>query len=209
MTPNNGCSYIHSKAYDDLPTGPPGTGGGGTTYIRWGRITCPNTPGTTLVYKGIASGSKYNQGGGVDFLCLPEDPEFLQFTAGQQTWRTKLYGAEYDLYPPAPAYNNVFNHHGPCAVCYTPNRGTMLRIPAKVNCPTSWTREYYGYLMSHASRHPQRYTFECMDVNPIPRPGSVIDTNGAVFYFTETTCIGIPCGPYADGKEIPCVVCTK
>ena len=37
--------------------GPPGLSTAGTIYTRWGRTTCPDTPGTELVYEGLAGGS--------------------------------------------------------------------------------------------------------------------------------------------------------
>ncbi len=34
------------------PAGPPGTNSGGVIYTRWGARTCPNVPGTQMVYSG-------------------------------------------------------------------------------------------------------------------------------------------------------------
>ena len=87
-------------------------------------------------------------------------------------------------------------------------------IPAKTTCPTSWTREYYGYLMSSFHRF-QRTMFECIDSDAESVPGSAANTNGALFYFVEATCNGIDCPPsqssheYAEGRELACIVCTK
>ena len=39
------------------PPGPSGQSGGGVVYTRWGRTTCPNITGTSLVYSGRAGGS--------------------------------------------------------------------------------------------------------------------------------------------------------
>ena len=59
--------------------GPPGLSAGGAIYTRWGRTTCPETPGTELVYEGLAGGSDFNQyGGGANYLCLPNDPDYLK-----------------------------------------------------------------------------------------------------------------------------------
>ena len=157
------------------------------------------------------AGSRFNEGGGANYLCLPsEDPEFLRFLPGQQPLRATLYGAEYELYSNfVPAYNSKQHHNAPCAVCYTHARSITVMIPAKVNCPPSWTREYYGYLMSTRKGHQYRDMFECVDVNFESLPNTSRDTDPVTLYFTETTCNGIPCGPYQDGKEIPCAVCTK
>ena len=187
-------------------------GNGGTIYTRWGRSDCPNTAGTLLVYDGVTAGSKWNEGGGVDYLCLPRNPQYLQRSGGRQTWRARLYGAEYET-GDSPPLNTVFtsrqNHNAPCAVCFTPARGTKLMIPGMVNCPSSWTREYYGYLMAAAVRHPHRHNFACVDYNAGSVPGSQAETAEAVFYHTETSCDGITCPPYVDGNELTCVMCTK
>ena len=81
-------------------------------------------------------------------------------------------------------------------------------IPGKVTCPTSWTREYFGYLVANYYGH-HRTTFECLDVNAEAVPGTAADRDGALFYLTEVFCNGIDCPPYAEGNELSCVVCTK
>jgi len=82
-------------------------------------------------------------------------------------------------------------------------------IPAQLSCPSSWTQEYYGYLMAEwYGRH--RTMFECVDQNPQSVPDTAADTNGALFYHVEVKCnFGIPCPPYDTQKEVTCVVCTK
>ena len=46
----------------------------GTTFVRWGRKTCP--AGTDSVYTGYAGGSHYSdKGAAVSMLCLPMNPE--------------------------------------------------------------------------------------------------------------------------------------
>ena len=83
-------------------------------------------------------------------------------------------------------------------------------IPAKVNCPTSWTREYYGYLMSERYIY-HRTMFECVDRHAESVLGSAANANAAHFYFVESRCsgIGIACPPYVNGRELSCTVCTK
>ena len=179
--------------------------------MRWGRTTCPNTTGTQLLYAGRAAGSYHTEkGGGANYLCLPEQPQYSTYTAGTQTHRAYLYGAEYEAgrYTNGPL-RSFHNHNVPCAVCYASTRETVLMIPARLTCPSSWTREYYGYLMAEYHGH-HRSTFECVDQSPQSVPGSIADTNGALFYHTEVKCSrGIPCPPYDTQKEVTCVVCTK
>ena len=184
--------------------GPPGSSVGGTSYICWGRTECPDTQGTELLYSGVAAGSHFSEtGGGSQYLCLPEDPEFLVITPGVQNLRGYLYGTEYQA-EEVNVLNGLLNHNVPCAVCYTAVRGAVVMIPGT----SSWTREYYGYLMTMIHFH-QRTTFECVDVNAEAIPNSATSTDPNLFYFTESRCNGINCPPYADGNELTCVVCTN
>ena len=79
------------------PQGPPGPNVGGVVYTRWGRTTCPNTSGTELVYEGRAAGSYWNhKGGGANYLCMPEIPDYtLPFTPGVHG-QGNIYGVEYE-----------------------------------------------------------------------------------------------------------------
>jgi hypothetical protein len=45
-------------------------------------------------------------------------------------------------------------------------------LPAKTSCPTSWTREYYGYLMSTHIGDSGRSSFICVDGAFKPVDGS-------------------------------------
>ena len=56
---------------------------------------------------------------------------------------SKVYGAEYE-----GALQGTHGRHVPCAVCFMYARPTVMMIPAKYRCPSTWTREYYGYLMT-------------------------------------------------------------
>ena len=52
----------------------------GTTYVRWGRTTCPGN-GSDIVYSGYAGGPFYNHtGAAVSMLCLPMDPDWAQYS---------------------------------------------------------------------------------------------------------------------------------
>ena len=182
---------------------------GGVVYTRWGRTTCPNTTGTQLLYAGRAAGSLYTeQGGGANYLCLPEQPQYSTYTAGTQDARARLYGAEKVGEGANGPLDSVSNHSVPCAVCYTLTRRIVVMIPAQYTCPQSWTREYYGYLMANHNNY-HRTMFECVDQSLQSLPGSEADTDGAIFYHTEVKCNGIPCPPYDAQKEVTCVVCTK
>ena len=187
--------------------GRPGLSIAGTVYTRWGRTTCPNTPGTELVYAGRAGGTHHNtQGGAANHLCMPENPDYLRFTPGVQGGNSQVRGVEYDT--GGGPLRSVFQHDAPCAVCRTSARVTVLMIPAKTQCPPSWTLEYTGYLMAEYN-DGHRSTFECVDKDPETVPGGAVNTNPAVFYHTEASCSELPCPPYDPQKELTCVVCTK
>ena len=184
--------------------GPAGPRSGGVTYTRWGKSSCPTTAGTELVYSGRAGGTHYShKGGAANYLCMPTDPQYtLPYRAGVQG-HMYVFGAEYQR-----PLRGSHDHNVPCAVCAVSTREMVLMIPAKTSCPTSWTREYYGYLMSgHITHH--RSQFECVDRDPESLPGSSPNTDGALFYHVEANCNGMPCPPYDAQKELNCVICTK
>ena len=190
--------------------GPPGPVTAGVTYIRWGRITCPQAAGTQLVYSGRAAGTEHtHKGGSAEKLCLPDNPDYLTGRNGVQG-SSPLKGAEYESFSPTPL-DHLGNHNVPCAVCYASTRVAMLMIPAKTQCPSSWTLEYVGYLMSEYYGS-SRSLFNCVDKDAESIPGITgsQNTNGALFYHVEATCnTGILCPPYDTERELTCAVCTK
>lgn len=195
------------------PPGPPGplqNCSCGATYIRWGRTTCPES--TELVYSGRAGGSWYNRGGGAtNYLCMPDDPDYLQYTNGNQGTNF-VYGVEYEPSSQQPLREpDVHGHNAPCAVCFTSQRCSLLMIPAKTLCPTSWATEYVGYLMSAFQGHSLPTTYVCIDKDPESVAG--LDSEGwnlgsGIFQHVEASCNGMACPPYSSEKELTCVVCT-
>ena len=198
------------------PKGAPGQKGskgekrnGGTVYVRWGHDQCPST--AQLVYSGRAGGPNWNNpGGGSNPQCLPLDPNFLTPISGTQE-RGLMYGAEYETFTDSSSYLHGRNNHDvPCAVCHVGSRTAVYMVPAKFTCPTGWTREYYGYLMSSrqaSNRHRTQYT--CMDTALKPVPGSSAYHLGLLFHFVEGRCGSLPCPPYDSTRELSCAVCTK
>ena len=185
--------------------GAAGPKSGGVVYTRWGRKSCPLT-GAQLVYEGITGGSNWaDSGGGANYVCLPKVPQYMSTSV--LSHYTYMYGTEYQH------VNGIFpgkhNHNAPCAVCYSSTKTVKLMIPAKTSCPSSWTIEYKGYLMTDYYKHKKNSVYECVDENSESIPGSFADTNGALLYFTVSTCNGLPCPPYVNNRAITCVVCTK
>ena len=99
------------------------------------------------------------------------------------------------------------NHNVPSAVCYTSNRDAELMIPARINCPRSWTEEYQGYLMSSHHGH-YRIDYACVDERAEFIPGTASNRDGALFYnVVAEPKRGLP--GYVATDTITCVVCTK
>ena len=189
--------------------GPHGPSGGGATYIRWGNSSCPEVSSTTIVYTGIAGGSnKGRSGGGANYLCMPKVPGYnsnLTYRAGVQNY-SPIDGAMYEN----PMQGGDY-HSAPCALCYVSARSVHIMIPAMASCPSSWTREYFGYLMSEY-RGYQLSSFVCVDESMESISGKPSNTNGASFFHSEATCgPGLPCSgtAYNNHQELNCVVCTK
>ena len=190
--------------------GPPGPAAqSGVVYTRWGRTTCPSGQGTELVYSGRAGGSYYgHKGGAANYLCMPNNPQYSSYAPGVQD-RNYVYGAEYQLLDAGlPISRSMNDRNVPCAVCSVQVRGRLLMIPARKDCPASWTKEYEGALMSQAYTQA-RSMYECVDKDAESVPGSAANTNGALFYPVEANCNGMSCPPYDPQKELLCVVCTK
>lgn len=197
------------------PKGEPGARGGrgdrgpisgGVTYVRWGMTECPNN--TTLVYAGIAAGTKYNiQGGTSNTLCMPKQPEYLS----EQTIHASsnaLHGVEYDT------GNSPLQHlhqaNMPCALCYTDEKTTTFLYPARFTCPQGWHAEYTGYMATELhSRISQKRDTICLDKDAIPIPGSGANTNPAVVYAMHISCNGLPCPPYVERRALTCAICSK
>ena len=70
--------------------------------------------------------SFYNQGGGVNYLCLPLDPEFPDNVQGGAQTGARVYGVEYQA-----GFTGMNDQDAPCAVCEVQGRSAVLMIPAK------------------------------------------------------------------------------
>ena len=204
----NGKDGMKGNKGEPGPQGPPGPRNGGVVFTRWGRTTCPTTNDTEILYKGKAAGSHYNQfGGGANYICLPNEPEFLSYTPGISDSQSYIYGTEYQTQ--AGPLSPLKDHNVPCVVCYVSTRVSYLMIPAKITCPKTWTSEYQGYLMAERNNAKNNAVYECVDKNAESIPGSVANINAASFYHVQTQCNGLLCPPYDKEKELACVVCTK
>ncbi|XP_068731435.1 short-chain collagen C4-like [Montipora capricornis] len=189
--------------------GQKGTAESGVKYVRWGRTTCPS--GAQIVYKGIIGGEEHrHHGGGANYLCLPHNPKYDKYKDGHQM-AGYIYGTEYEVsqYNGDPFKRNLHDHDAPCVVCFVKSRGSMLMIAARNDCPSGWTDQYHGYLMTERFDHKHSSDFICVDGDPEYVPGSHASKDGALLYPVEGVCGSLPCLPYVSGRELTCAVCTK
>ena len=189
------------------PQGPHGLPGQqGAVYTRWGRTTCPT--GAQLVYSGRAGGSRRDQtGGAATILCMPDNPDHLQHISGTQSY-CQVAGVDYYFNTHSALSGNNYKN-APCAVCYVA-RNVVLMIPAKTQCPTNWTREYYGYLTAEHQAIDGRTSFECIDKDVEGVSGEDgRNTPGVEMGLVEPLCNSFACPPYDAEKELTCVVCTR
>ena len=84
---------------------------------------------------GQVGGNSYDQkGGGVNYLCLPSDPENGENGHHQLYVNGQVFGAEYEipsLRKPAGMSSLLEDTEVPCAVCHRKQRSSVLMIPGK------------------------------------------------------------------------------
>ena len=204
--------HIHKQISEIQSSG--NTGDTGSTYVRWGRTTCPSN-GSELVYHGYAGGSMYTKSGGAsEYICIPRDPIWGQYEDAVQS-SAGVHGAEYEL--DGRTLSNFFETNirqgyddAPCAVCRA-SRSSVIMIPGRNLCYDGWTREYHGYLMAGYEGHKAASEFVCLDIAPEVLTGGdhAENKNGKLIYFAEARCGSLPCPPYVEGRELTCVVCSK
>ena len=108
-----------------------------------------------------------------------------------------------------PFTNTLHDHDAPCTVCYVKSRGSEMMMPARNDCPSGWTEEYHGYLMTAHYGHKSVRDFICVDREAEYVPGSHDNQDGALLYLVQGDCRSLPCLPYVEGRELTCAVCTK
>ena len=163
---------------------------------------------TKLVYSGREGEPEHrNTGGGTNPQCLPLDPNYFKNQPGKQT-DSLMHGTEYHN-----TNGIVPNNHDkdvPCTVSHVSTRTTLYMMPAKYTCPSGWTTEYYGYLMTEQN-HPNQHGlhFICVDKVLKAVTGTYYHDDGSLLIFVEGRCGSFPCPPHEETKELPCAVCTK
>ncbi|XP_052066715.1 uncharacterized protein LOC127706249 [Mytilus californianus] len=199
--------YLHTSRKEECSPSAIKPSDTGVTFVYWGKKSCPQE--AVIVYTGQVGGNAYNnKGGGVNYLCLPNDPENGQH---QSYVNDQLYGAEYQLdssKKPAGWSESMADKEVPCAVCFQKQRSTVIMIPGRKTCYKGWTSEYNGYLMSDRSSFHRR-DYACVDKNAEPFDSKNSNEDGALFFPLRTKCGSLRCPPYTNEADVLCVVCTK
>ena len=88
------------------------------TYTRWGKSSCPNDTGAELVYSGLLGGTNWNvRGGSAEKLCLPDDPEYLNETAGVTIpYYSIVQGSEYEFWAGQSEMSPITKCHVLCVM---------------------------------------------------------------------------------------------
>ena len=142
-------------------------------------------------------------------MCLPEQPLYAKYDDRWQYSSSAVYGAEYEVSDFNPFKKPLNNYDAPCAVCYVDSRGSQLMIPATYDCPFGWTQEYWGYLMTKSYASKGNTDFICVDEDAESVPFTHEASGVIKLTPVEGVCFVLPCGPYVEGRELTCAVCTK
>jgi hypothetical protein len=178
----------------------------GAVYTRWGKTSCPG--GRSMVYNGVMVGTDWRKyGGGSEYLCLPNDPQYGTYIVGSQGYAT-LVPTEYEL----TVAHASSQYNAPCALCKTTRQDTVM-IPARTTCYPGWTLEYQGYLMTEGQNYNHSTRFVCVDKNYDVVWGSEGNHHPSThLYHVEVDCSTgiISCNIYKHNnyKEVTCVVCS-
>ena len=167
----------------------------------------------------MAGPDRESSGGGVNFQCLPDDPEYSMNT-GLHAQFSDLVNVYYGAEAGPLSYHLV-----PCTACETNKRPTKIMIPGKARCPSNeWVQEYVGYVYSAPAQYSDgspisgnyhRSTYECVDSN-------IESLNGRAYagltlpmiFKVKARCTGDKalagnCPPFKSHEPLSCVVCSK
>ncbi|XP_025078329.1 short-chain collagen C4-like [Pomacea canaliculata] len=155
------------------------------------------------VYSGYMGGSWYTDpGSGANYLCLPPNP--AGGIIAKPASYSHLGGTEYEV------SNRLENNQDAlCAVCFVKNRSSNIMIPGTNSCPSGWTTEYTGLLMTGNNAHAGSSEFICVDSKLEGRIDSNADRDGRLLLLVASFCGSLPCPPYQNNNILQCVVCSK
>ena len=152
--------------------------------------------------------SQHNQGGGVNYLCMPKEPEFSDSPLSGSGSGAFILGVEYEGTHATSPFTHLSNDDAPCAVCEVQGRALVLMIPAKRTCPSGWTLEYDGWLASqHSSSRGS--DFVCISSGMEAADGGSANQNAGQLWVVKAKSGALPSPPYINNYLINCIVCTK
>ena len=98
-----------------------------------------------------------------------------------------------------------------CAQCFVDERTSATTFAGRTTCPSEWTLEYRGYIMSKDFKS-RKGDFICVDVDSRTTDDEVLVTSRTdkPNYISDVklSCGTLPCNKYQNDKLLPCVVCT-
>ena len=156
-----------------------------------------------------------NIGGGSNLLCLSRNPTFGNHDDILHFGST-IVGAEYQTdadnnFPFETTDPLLVDNDIPCAVCQVTNGSGLVMIPGTMSCNPDWRMEYRGYLMAPDQDEESTNQFICVDEYAEVGYNGQGNANAVRFVPVEANCdpTSLPCPPYVDFWEMPCVVCSK
>eukprot|EP00164_Ancoracysta_twista_P003890 GFYU01005216.1.p1 GENE.GFYU01005216.1~~GFYU01005216.1.p1 ORF type:complete len:932 (-),score=275.76 GFYU01005216.1:86-2881(-) len=175
----------------------------GDVFYRWGRNECPT--GTHRLWNGAMGGARHNHlGGGYNYQCLPDNPQYGEFTDGQQSAGAEIYQVEYVVNGYGLSGLTHLDHlEAVCSACQRVGSVSTVMVPGTNECPTGYITEYAGFLFSgHYTHHVTEYI--CVDKTATGK-GHSGHENYSLLHPVEAELLE----GYRNNDEIACVVCTK
>ena len=137
-------------------------------YTRWGKTTCLSINGTQLVYAGRAAGSWfYHKGGASNYLCLPNDPSYLQYRS--QHFVIIYMGLSMRPEMDYCQHLMIRMYRVPCVI-FPPGGQCWWYLQRPSALPLGPVSTTATCMMTERYNH-HRSMFECVDQNPETVPG--------------------------------------
>lgn len=159
------------------------------------------------------TGAKYGEvGSGSDWQCFPPSlsPPALSSVTSDAS-RGKLYGVRLIVSNAGPPFDSSKNDKIiTCSICQLYTRTSVLMIPGTATCPTGFTTQYTGYIVTAGSLSTGvTQPYVCLDENVIVGADNVTSSDSGRAYPAQIKCGALDCGTYPDNAEVKCAVCTQ
>ena len=107
----------------------------------------------------------------------------------------------------APYPSSLDSKLAPCVVCAAERKSTTVMIPARNDCPTGWSLEYHGYLLSSHYNTDKKSQSLCFDDNI-----EGLNPTGTGYHHLYRVGahagVGLP-SSFPNARELTCAVCSK